>query len=636
VCGIVGVVLAGEAPVDQGVVAKMTSSLAHRGPDGEGTYFAPGVGLGHRRLAIVDLTDTGRQPMRGQSRATSRESVLTFNGEIYNWDALRASVKAEGRTVRSTGDTEVLLGALDLWGAAALDRVEGMFAFGYYRSGERSLLLARDRFGEKPLYYAPLGDGGREGVVFASELRAMLEHPRVRAERTIDPRSVAQFFVHEFVPAPRSIFANVKKLEAGQLLTWTEGRGVTLSRYYAAPFGGPRAHVSGEEAARELVRVTEASTRARLQADVPVGVFLSGGLDSSFLAACAVRVHPRVRTFTVGFDDKSFDESAHARDVARHLGTSHVEYRIGASELLEILPGMLDWMDEPFADTSLLPTTLLAREVRRDVTVSLGGEGGDELLAGYPTFVVDSILSRLPRIPSLMTAAAARAARLVPPDSRNFSRSFVARQLAQGLGSTGARRHASWLAPLIPRDLEALAGPLLDAPARAHAFDATDECVSGLVHPSAFDAATAFYLRLYLGEGVLTKVDRATMRASLEARAPLLDRRVAEFCLSLPPRTRLRGRTTKWVLRRAAATLLPASIARRPKKGFGAPVGAWLKGPLSGLAREMLSADRVRAGGWLDPEAVASMLDAHIEGRADLRKPLYAALVFEAWRRRWA
>jgi asparagine synthase (glutamine-hydrolysing) len=510
-----------------------------------------------------------------------------------------------------------------------------MFAFGYWDPGRRSLTLARDRFGEKPLYYALFGEGGRGGLAFASELRALLEHPRVRDERAIDPFAVAQFFLHEFVPAPRSILANVRKLEAGDTLTWTETEGARVTRYYAPPRGGRRLVGRGQspaELSAELVRRTEEAVRARLVADVPVGVFLSGGLDSSFIAACAARVHPRVTTFTIGFEDPSFDESAHARLVARHLGTEHVEHRLSPAALMDLVPSTLDWMDEPFADSSLVPTTLLAREARREVTVALGGEGGDELLAGYPTFVVDQALGRLPALPRLASLARLAAA-AVPVDGSNFSRSFKARQLAQGLDRTGARRHASWLAALVPRDLTRIAGPRLHAAAVTRAFDAVDSASLGAESP--FDAATAFYLRVYLGEGVLAKVDRATMRMSLEARAPLLDRELAEFCLSLPPRLCVRGRTTKWLMREAVKSLLPPSIAGRPKKGFGAPLGAWLRGPLRGLAESTLAPARVREGGWLDPIFVSDMLSAHMAGRSELRKPLYAALVFEHWRQKW-
>jgi asparagine synthase (glutamine-hydrolysing) len=364
-------------------------------------------------------------------------------------------------------------------------------------------------------------------------------------------------------------------------------------------------------------------------ADVPVGIFLSGGLDSSFVAACAVRHHPRVKTFAIGFEDPSFDERAHAETVARHLGTDHRVEVLAPEAMLDLLPATLDAMDEPHADTSILPTTLLARLARREVTVALGGDGGDEILAGYPTFTVDQL--PLPRVPALSRALGALAHRL-PVSGENFSLGFKLQQMAYGLGERGALRHARWLASVSPELLPGLLiAALGDAP--AHALDAARAAGAG--QASDFDAATAFYLGVYLAEGVLQKVDRATMRVSLEARAPLLDTEVVAFCLSLPPSLRVRGTTTKWLMRRAMRSLVPEQILARPKKGFGAPVGQWLRGPLQGLLRDTLSPARLRDGGWFEPAVVTAMIDDHVAGRADHRKPLYTLLVLEHWRTRW-
>lgn len=627
-CGIAGVVLRGGAPVDEALVRAMTSRLEHRGPDADGIHLAPGVGLGHRRLSILDLSDAAAQPMLGHDGA----SALTFNGEIYNFAELRAKLAASGERFHSSGDTEVLLRALERWDKNALERVHGMFAFGHWDASARRLLLARDRFGKKPLYYAPFGEGGIEGLAFASELRALLAHPRVRAERALDPVALAQYLMHDCVPAPRSILANVRKLLPGECLTWRDGMGYSLESYYA-PRHGRWTRGEPEELAQEFLRLVERATADRLVADVPVGVFLSGGLDSSLVAACAARAHPRVKTFAIAFDEPSFDESAHARAVAQHLGTEHVEQRLSVSAMLDLVPSTLDWIDEPFADASLLPTTLLARVARREVKVALGGDGGDELLAGYPTFVADHVLSWMPAWPEPAARAARWAAGRLPPSDANFSLGFKLRHFAQGLDAQGARRHARWLASLTPEEACTLARPALGALSTDLVYEAVDRAARDA--PSNFDAATAFYLRVYLGEGVLTKVDRATMRVSLEARAPLLDTRVVEFCLGLDPSLRLRGTTTKWLMRKALAPLVPRAIVDRPKKGFGAPIGAWLRGPLAPVLRETLAPARLREAGLLDPTAVAAMLDAHVAGRADLRKALWSLLVLEHWRQRW-
>ncbi|MEZ4391014.1 MAG: asparagine synthase (glutamine-hydrolyzing) [Polyangiales bacterium] len=623
-CGVVGIALPEGAVPDPALLRAMADTLAHRGPDGDGVEVMPGCGFGHRRLAIVDLSPASAQPMRSPDDG----AMLTFNGEVYDYAAVRARLVDEGERFRSTGDTEVLLHALRRWGLDALSHIHGMFAFGYWDARARTLLLGRDRYGKKPLYYAALGPDGREGLVFASELRALLAHPRVRAERAIDVAAVSQFLTHEFVPQPRSILANVRKLGPGEALRWDEARGPRVE-VYERPVFGNRVRASTEALADEFLRRVDRAVARRLVADVPVGIFLSGGLDSSLVAACAVRHHPRVKTFAIGFEDPSFDERAHAESVARHLGTDHRVEVLAPGAMLDLLPSVLDAMDEPHADTSILPTTLLARLARREVTVALGGDGGDEILAGYPTFSVDQL--RLPAAPRLGRAMASLASRF-PPSGENFSTGFKLRQMSYGLGDRGALRHARWLASVDPSELPALLGPALRE-GIPHALDAARAAGDGAA--SDFDAATAFYLRVYLGEGVLQKVDRATMRVSLEARAPLLDTEVVSFCLSLPETQRVRGGTTKWLMRKAMRAMVPREILERPKKGFGAPVGQWLRGPLRDFMRDTLSPARLAESGWFEPSTVQRWIDEHLDGRADHRKPLYTLLVLEHWRRRW-
>ncbi len=626
-CGIAGLALPDDALPDPALVQAMCDRLAHRGPDGHGVHALPGCTFGHRRLSIVDLSPLGAQPMRSPDGS----SMLTFNGEIYDFVALRDELTAAGYTFRSRSDTEVLLHALDAWGHRALDRVHGMFAFGHYDAPTRTLTLARDRFGKKPLYYAPLGDeSGRGGIAFASELAALLVHPEVHARREVDPVAVAQYLTHEFVPQPRSILAGVRKLGPGERLRWTARDGVSVERWWA-PRTGVRLRGDERELTQELSRRVERAVARRLVADVPVGVFLSGGIDSSFVAACAAATHPRVKTFAIGFDDPTFDERTHAELVARHLGTDHVTEVLSERALIDLVEPTLDAMDEPHADSSILPTTMLARLARRSVTVALGGDGGDETLAGYPTFVVDQVLSRLPTSASAGRLLATLA-RLVPATDGNFSTAFKLQQMSQGLKARGAERHARWLAPMDPDALPSLLGSAL----RGGASGALDAArASGVGAATDFDAATAFYLQVYLAEGVLQKVDRATMKVSLEARAPLLDTEVVTFCLALPEHLRLRGTTTKYLLRRALGSRVPREILERPKKGFGAPVGRWLRGPLRELLLDTLSPVRLRATGWFEPAAVQRLLDEHLSGARDHRKVLYSLLVLEHWRRRW-
>lgn len=627
-CGIAGIVLPSGVVPDRRVLTEMTDRIAHRGPDADGVWTSPGVGFGHRRLSILDLSPAGAQPMVTPDGG----AAICFNGEVYNFADVRPALEAEGFQFRSRSDTEVLLYALRRWGEDALTRLHGMFAFAYWDVARRTLLLARDRFGKKPLYYAPLGDArGTGGIVFASELRAMLAHPRVWAERAVDPAAVAQYLLHESVPQPLSILKNVRKLGPGEKLAWDETRGLRIDRYYTPRFS-TRIHGDERELADELTRRVERAVDTRLVADVPVGIFLSGGLDSSFVAACAVKKHPRVKTFAIGFEDPSFDESEHAALVAKHLGTEHYTEVLSPNAMLDLLPSTLDWVDEPHADTSILPTTLLARMARREVVVALGGDGGDELLAGYPTFVADQVTGWLPAFPPPLFQAMIKAARRFPSSDRNFSLSFMLRQASHGYGARGAARHARWLGSFLPEEMPSLLGPAMRSGA-GHALDAVHASVTDA--RGRFEEATAYYLRVYLGEGVLQKVDRATMRVSLEARAPLLDTDVVEFCLALAPEYRVRGRTTKWIMRKALEPMVPRSITERPKKGFGAPVGAWLRGPLRDMLRDTLDPRSLRDVGWLEPGPVSDMVEAHLAGRADLRKPLFTLLVLEHWRRTW-
>ncbi|MEZ4405828.1 MAG: asparagine synthase C-terminal domain-containing protein [Polyangiales bacterium] len=446
------------------------------------------------------------------------------------------------------------------------------------------------------------------------------------SKRAVDPAAVAQYLVHEFVPQPRTILAGVRQSGRSRCA----GASATASPASALL---PRVRRSR---AREHARARRGVHRARRRrggatsvADVP-WVF-SRGPRLQPRTALAVRHHPRIKTFAIGFEDASFDESAHASAVARHLGTEHHTEVLSPDAMLDLLPSTLDWMDEPHADSSILPTTLLARLARRHVTVALGGDGGDEVLAGYPTFTVDQALRAVPPSP-LLSRAVGALARLAPKSDANFSAAFKLRQTALGLGDRGAARHARWLSAVDPSSLPAMLSPALRDGA-AHALDAALAAEAG-TH-SAFDAATAFYLGVYLSEGVLQKVDRATMRVSLEARAPLLDTAVVEFCLSLPESLRVRGATTKRLMRMALAPLVPPAIAARPKKGFGAPVGQWLRGPLRPMLLDALSPERVARGGWFEPAAVRALLDEHLAGRADHRKSLYALLVLERWRSRW-
>jgi asparagine synthase (glutamine-hydrolysing) len=626
VCGIVGNVLArADRMPDPAILKRMNDRIAHRGPDDEGFFVQGAVGLAARRLKIIDLA-TGHQPMAGEA---GRVRVV-FNGEIYNYRELREALAARGHAFATRSDTEVIVHGYEERGLASLGDLEGMFAFAIWDASTRTLVLARDRLGIKPLYYALLPDQ----LVFASELKALVEHPAI--ERTLDLTALSRYLAHEYVPAPLAIFRSIRKLPAGHWLTYTDGR-VKVEPYWDVQFRR-EAPVSEAEAIETLREVLDLSVSQHLVSDVPLGVFLSGGIDSSIVAAFAARHFPgRLRTFSIGFEDASFDESAHARRAARALDTLHHEEILGPRAALDLVARLPDLLDEPLGDASLLPTYLLSRFTRRSVTVALSGDGGDELFAGYPTYQAHRLAGALAWVPGWVRRALVRpAVERLPVSLDNLSLDFRLKRFVEGMDFGDVERHAVWLGSFTPAEQCLLFTPdtlaRMDAPPSYAAFHEI------LAHaPSAAGLERMLYLDLkgYLGEGVLTKVDRASMACSLEVRVPLLDRRVVELAARLPMRLKLRGLTTKYVLKRALAGILPREILARPKKGFGVPLGRWFRGELAPLLREACAPDVIRRGGLFRPEAVERLLAEHATGRRDHRKKLYTLLAFQLWASRY-
>ena len=622
-CGVAGMV--GPAAVDRGVLAQMTRVLRHRGPDDEGFHVAAyedgvSVGLGFRRLSIIDL-DTGNQPLANEDRSLQ----LVFNGEVYNYRELRAELEGRGHRFATNADTEVIVHLYEEVGPRCVERLNGMFAFALWDEPERRLMLARDRFGKKPLYYAET-DGG---LLFGSELKSLLEHPR--CPRELDHESLAAYLAAEYVPTPRAIFAGVRKLPAGHLLVWQGGRS-RLEQYWDLSFEKDGGERSEEDYADELRSRLRDSVRRRLVSDVPLGAFLSGGIDSSSVVAFMSEALPAgaVKTFSIGFAEESFDESAHARRVARHFGTDHHEDVFTARAMAELLPTVADVLDEPFADASILPTYLLSRFTREHVTVALGGDGSDELLAGYPTFAADGVahLYPLPRV--LHERVAVPLADRLPVSTANFSFDFKLKRFLRGAGTSAEVRHPTWLGSFTPGEQREL---LVDQPGdpfetqrRAFRDAPTRDRVERLIY---------LYAKTYLQDDILVKVDRASMACSLEVRAPFLDVELVEFLGRIPSRLKLRRFDTKHLLKRALADVLPDGIATRPKKGFGIPVAEWIKGELREAVQDELSAERLRRQGLFRPAAVERLLAEHLSGRRDHRKPLWTLFVFQLWHRRW-
>jgi asparagine synthase (glutamine-hydrolysing) len=621
-CGICGLVDLGAGPVAEDELRPVNEALRLRGPDDEGFFVEARAGLGHRRLSIIDLTG-GHQPM-----ANEDGQVLTVvNGEIYNFVELRSRLEALGHRFQTRSDTEVLIHGYEAWGDDVVHELDGMFAFAVWDRRLRRLLLARDRFGKKPLCW--FRAGGRFG--FASTITALLRHPA--SPRAIDPVALARYLALEFVPAPSSIVSGIHKLEPGTRLTLDENGCVATERFWRLEVGAAPVRAPAEEVDEELRTLLMAAVKKRLVSDVPLGIFLSGGIDSSSVVAAGVAAGAgRLRTFSISFGDPSFDESGYAREVAARFGTDHVEERLDESELLAIVPRVGEILDEPMADSSIVPTYLLSRVARRHVTVALGGDGGDELFAGYPTYVAHRLAglgAPLLRGP-LLRLATGIAARL-PVSHRNLSLDFKLKKTLAGIGFPDELRNYAWLGAFAPDELPALVG---------HAVDGTelwrDVAAAYREAPGATHLEKVLYqdVRLYLAHQILVKVDRASMANSLEVRAPLLDTAFAEYVARLPLDAKLRRLTGKAAFKRALAPWLPAHILHRPKKGFGMPVGRWLGGPLRDLSHDLLLGAGGLAGtGLFERPALARLLEEHQRGAVDHRKRLWCLIVFEMWRR---
>lgn len=644
-CGIAGVLdpkrsLPAEAL--RGLVRRMSLALAHRGPDDEGVYVDAGAGLalGHRRLAVLDLSRAGAQPMS----TSDGRLTLVFNGEIYNFQELRLLLeKSPGFPGwRGTSDTEVLLEAVAAWGLdTALDRCRGMFALALWSARERTLTLARDRLGEKPLYYGRLG-----GLfAFASELKALRVLPGVSPD--LDRESLALYLRLSCVPAPRSIYRDVRKLPPGCLLRLTpDSEGLpepqtywslaaTVEAALADPFTG-----SEEEAADALEALLKDAVRGQMVADVPLAAFLSGGVDSSLVTALMQAQSPRpVKTFTVTFAEAAYDEGREAARVARALGTDHNALFLAPGQALEAVADLPEIFDEPLGDASMLPAVLVSRLVRRQVTVCLTGDGGNELFAGYNRHVWGPLFWRsLGRAPGPLRRLLAAGIRAVPPAVWDAllgrlprvprSPGLKLHKLARALPASGSEDLYRRLVTVWPKP-QAL---LLDGRTPKTLLERSDLWPrgQGLAGSMQFlDAAC------YLPDDVLVKVDRAAMAAGLEPRAPFLDHRVAALAWRLPLSMKVAGGQGKRILRRILARYLPEELCERSRAGFGLPLDSWLRGPLQNWARALLDPARLRRQGLLQPEPVKTVLDQHLSGRRDRQQQLWNVLMLQAWLERW-
>jgi asparagine synthase (glutamine-hydrolysing) len=624
-CGITGWAnLDARVPPPEGgleLLRAMCERMTHRGPDSEGTMLASGVALGMRRLAIIDL-QTGEQPATSEDNQVS----VILNGEIYNYRELRADLESRGHHFRSASDTEVLPHLYEEYGTRMVERLNGMFAFALWDARLRRLFIARDRFGEKPLYWGVFNGT----FLFASEPKVLLAHPLVQPRLNLN--ALRQYLSFDYVPAPLSIYEGIQKLPAAHTLT-VEGGRVETNQYWHLSYKTERPVPDEDEAAERLRELLADAVRMRLVSDVPLGVLLSGGVDSSTIAALAVRASSEpVKTFSISFAESSFDESAYARAVAKYLGTDHHEERLSVDLAANLVGEIGSWMDEPFSDPSLVPTYLLSRFTRKHVTVALGGDGGDELFAGYPMYYGHALAERYMRLPRFVRRSLVEPlVRRLPVKTKNLSFDFKARRFVAGTEFDDVARHHIWFGSFTPREQESLlmedAKRASDGDIYAQARRLLEECDAD----NTTERMQSLDTRLYLAEDILTKVDRASMAVSLEVRAPFLDPRVAQFACSLPANYKLRGRASKYILKRASRPMLPPFVTRRGKKGFGVPVAEWLKGRLRPLARDLLSPERIRRAGLFDADYVQRLQDEHERGAANHRKLLWTLLMFELW-----
>jgi len=650
-CGICGFIQSGppaDAQTLTGLARRMADALAHRGPDDAGAWADPesGAALGHRRLAILDLSPAGAQPML----SADGRFALAHNGEIYNFLELRRELEAEGGSFlpwRSDSDTEVMLAAFQAWGVeAALRRFTGMFAFALLDRREKTLFLARDRMGEKPLYYG-LTD---HGLAFASELKGLRAHPGFRAE--LDLESLAQYLRFQYVPEPRCIYKNAFKLAPGHFLTvhaaaprdlaprpyWTLRDEVEHGR--RAPFAGTEA-----EAADQLDALLRATVARQMIADVPLGSLLSGGIDSSLITALMQAQSDRpVRTFTIGFQAEAYDESADARRVAEHLGTDHTTLTATPDRILALVPRLADHYDEPFADASQLPSLLVAELTRQHVTVCLTGDGGDEIFGGYNRhFWAPALWQRLRPVPLPLRTAAARAMRLLTPAAwaALFHTLGPVLPAAARVRTPGHKAHklADALDAPTRDDLyKRLVSTWPDPAALLHA----PEPRTAVDRPETWPDLPDFTRQMqyldtltYLPGDILHKVDRATMAVALESRAPYLDHHVARFAWTLPRHMLVHRKTGKRILRAVLERYVPTTLTNRPKAGFGAPIDQWLRGPLRDWTTTLLAPERIKNQGLLNAELVSRTVADHLSGRRDNQYKLWNLLMFQAWYDRW-
>lgn len=627
-CGICGIAQTNnQPPISSDLVAAMCETMAHRGPDDQGVHTEKKVGIGSRRLSIIDL-EKGHQPLSNETGTI----WISHNGEVYNFPELRHSLISRGHAFRTKTDTETIVHAYEEWGEDFVLKLRGMFAFSLWDSREQQLILARDRIGIKPLYYTLLED---KTLVYGSELKAILEHPRV--PRSLDTRALDLYLTLEYIPAPYSIFQNISKLPAGYLLIYKDGE-TQLKRYWelTGQETSP-AKLSPSRTASlmdELYALIKEAVELRLISDVPLGAFLSGGIDSSCLVGMMHESEaPAIKTFSIGFEDTSYDELHHARRIAEKFQTEHEEFLLKA-DAFELTDKLIHHLDEPFGDFSIYPTYLVSRMARSQVKVILSGDGGDEVFGGYEHYQAQK-LSFSP-VPFLFRQVLNPFIRMIPPSRKKKGVWNKVRRFGQGFEHATGDRHLRWMMFLTEKDKRSLyTARLLEELGGTKPLHATPPFDDLFSASARFDGLNAEYfldLKAYLADDILVKVDRMSMAASLETRVPLLDHKVVEFVYSLPGDLKLNGLTTKWIFKKTMERLLPHQNIYRKKEGFSIPIKHWLRTELKDLLTDYLNPRRIEEEGLFRSDVIEKMIDRHLKRRENFSHQLWALLVFEIWR----
>jgi asparagine synthase (glutamine-hydrolysing) len=623
-CGIVGLVRNNGKAIDEQLLSRMCDAIKHRGPDDDGFYVNGCVGLGMRRLAIIDLK-SGKQPIHNQERT----SWIVFNGEIYNYLELREKLEKLGHTFYTNSDTEAIVHAYDQYGVDCPNHLRGMFAFAIWDDAKRELFLARDRVGKKPLLYAQIeGD-----LVFGSEFSALLLHPQI--SRDVNLEALDHYLSFMCIPAPMTAYRSIQKLEPGNWLRWRNGE-VTVQRYWQPDFS-KKLKIDEREAGEQTVEILRDAVRCRLMSEVPLGAFLSGGIDSSAVVALmSQESSERIKTFSIGFEEQDFSELHHARRVAEHVGADHHEF-IVRPDAVEVLPMLVEHYGEPYADSSAVPTYYVARETRKHVTVALNGDGGDESFAGYERYAAMQLAERYRKLPIFLRESVIQeVVSRVPASELGRGRVKAFKRFLQAASLPKVDRYMRWMSTFnndlktslysdaFRQELNGAQPVDLLRPWFAHVNG------SGIV-----DAALNADIMTYLPNDLLVKVDIATMAVSLEARSPFLDHHVIEFAASLPERFKLRGLTTKYLLKKILRKLLPSENLNRRKMGFGVPIGHWFRGTMQPFLREVLLSERASRRGLFKPEVVRSLIDEHARAERDHSHQLWTFLMLELWFQRF-